>query len=182
LEQVRDLFCFASFTGQRWSDIASFKKEEIVDDSWIFKAEKTGKQTIVPFIGFIAPALTILKKYNFKLPEISNQKFNDYVKEAAEVAKLDRMVSVERMRGREKLIRTEPLHKHITMHTGRRTCVSLLLNVAKMPIPQVMDITQHTDFKTLRKYINEDPEALRTNLKETTSVVDLKMKVLKKAT
>lgn len=181
LEQVRDLFCFAAFTGQRWSDIANFKKEEIVDDSWIFKAQKTGKQTIVPFIGFIAPAKTILKKYNFKLPEISNQKFNDYVKEAAEEAELDRMVSVERMRGREKLIRTEPLHKHITMHTGRRTCVSLLLNVAKMPIPQVMDITQHTDFKTLRKYINEDPDALRKNLKETRSVVDFELKVVKKA-
>ncbi|WP_297085798.1 site-specific integrase [uncultured Draconibacterium sp.] len=181
LEQVRDLFCFAAFTGQRWGDIANFNKADIVGDSWIFKAEKTGKKTIVPFIGYIAPALQVLKKYNFKLPEISNQKFNDYVKEAAEEAELDRMVSTERMRGRDKLVRTEPLHKHITMHTGRRTCVSLLLNVAKMPIPQVMDITQHTDFKTLRKYINEDPDALRKNLENTFSVVDMKMRVLKKA-
>ena len=103
------------------------------------------------------------------------------MKEAAEEAELDRMVSTERMRGRDKLVRTEPLHKHITMHTGRRTCVSLLLNVAKMPIPQVMDITQHTDFKTLRKYINEDPDALRKNLENTFSVVDMKMRLVKKA-
>jgi integrase len=181
LEQVRDLFCFAAFTGQRWGDIANFRKDDIIGDTWVFKAEKTGKKTTVPFIGYIAPALNILKKYNFKLPEISNQKFNDYIKEAAEEAKLNRTVSIERMKGVEKIITEQPLHQFITMHTGRRTCVSLLLNVAKMPIPQVMDITQHTDFKTLRKYINEDPDALRKNLKETRSVIDFELKLIKKA-
>lgn len=181
LEKVRDLFCFAAFTGQRWGDIANFKKDGIENNTWTFVAEKTGKKTIVPLLGFIAPALTILKKYNFVLPEISNQKFNEYIKEAAEVAELNRPVSIERMQGRKKLIMENPLHQFITMHTARRTCVSLLLNVAKMPIPQVMDLTQHSDFKTLRKYINEDPDALRKNLQETRSVVDITMKIIKKA-
>jgi integrase len=181
LERVRDLFCFSAFTGQRWQDLALFKKEDIVGDSWIFRADKTGKKTIIPFIGYIAPALDILKKYKYKLPEISNQKANKYLKEAAAKAELDRIVSKERMRGRERLIGKEPLHKYLTMHDGRRTCVSLLLNVAKMPIPQVMDITRHSDFKTLRKYINEDPDALRKNLQETTSVVDIKLRLVKKA-
>ncbi len=179
LERVRDLFCFSAFTGQRWQDLADFKKEDIVGDSWIFHVDKTEKKTIVPFIGYIAPALDILKKYNYKLPEISNQKANKYLKAAAAAAELDRIVSKERMRGREKLLGTQPLHKYLTMHDGRRTCVSLLLNVAKMPIPQVMDITQHTDFKTLRKYINEDPDALRNNLKNTYSVVDMNMRLVK---
>lgn len=108
-------------------------------------------------------------------------KLNDYIKDAAEVAKLKRSVTIERMKGIEKVIIQQPLHQFITMHTGRRTCVSLLLNVAKMPISQIMDITQHTDYKTLRKYINEDPDALRNNLRETSSVVDIKMKIVKKA-
>ena len=181
LDHVRDLFCFATFTGQRWGDIAKFKKDDVASDTWTFIAEKTGKKTIVPFLGFIAPALTILKKYNYKLPEISNQKFNEYIKEAAEAVELNRSVSIERMQGRKKLILENPLHQFITMHTARRTCVSLSLNVAKMPIPQVMDITQHSDFKTLRKYINEDPDALRKNLKETRSVVDFELKVVKRA-
>lgn len=181
LEQVRDLFCFAAFTGQRWGDIIKFKKEDIMDDEWVFIAEKTGKETTVPFLGYITPALDILKKYNYKLPTISNQKFNDYIKDAAEMAELNRTVVIERKKGVDTIIIEQPLHEFITMHTARRTCVSLLLNVAKMPIPQVMDITQHTDFKTLRKYINEDKDALRNNLKETSSVVDIKLKVLKKA-
>ena len=181
LDQVRDLFCFAAFTGQRWGDIANFKKADINNNTWKFIAEKTGKKTIVPFIGYIAPAITILEKYNYVLPEISNQKFNEYIKEAAEAAELNRPVSIERMQGRNKLIIENPLHQFVTMHTARRTCVSLLLNVAKMPIPQVMDLTQHTDFKTLRKYINEDQDSLRKNLEETRSVIDVKLRVLKKA-
>jgi len=181
LEQVRDLFCFAAFTGQRWADIEAFNKEDIIGDSWVFEAQKTGKETTVPFLGYVAPALDILKKYNYELPDISNQKFNDYVKEAAEVAELDRPVKIERLKGVEKIIIEKPLHQFVSMHTGRRTCVSLLLNVAKMPIPQVMEITQHTDYDTLKKYINEDKNALRNNLKETRSVIDFEMKLVKQA-
>lgn len=182
LERVRDLFCFACFTGQRWDDIAHFDKNDLEGDSWVFIARKPPhKKVVVPFLGYISPALNILKKYNYELPEITNQKFDEYIKEAAEVAELNRLVSLKRERGIEELIDQKPLHKFISMHTGRRTCVSLLLNVAKMPIPQVMDITQHSDFETLRKYINEDPEALRKNLKETSSVVDLKLNVVKRA-
>jgi integrase len=33
LERVRDLFCFAVYTGQRWSEIEGFKKEQIQDES-----------------------------------------------------------------------------------------------------------------------------------------------------
>ncbi|MFC2118156.1 phage integrase SAM-like domain-containing protein [Bacteroidota bacterium] len=181
LEQVRDLFCFATFTGQRWSDIVKFNRNDFQGDTWTFISEKTGKKTTIPFLGYIAPALDILKKYEYKLPEISNQKFNDYIKEAGKTAELTRSVKIERLQGIDKVVIEKPLYEFITMHTGRRTCVSLLLNVEKMPIPQVMDITQHTDFKTLRKYINEDKDALRNNLRNTRNVNDYKMKVVKKA-
>lgn len=43
-----------------------------------------------------------------------------------------------------------------------------------------MDITQHTELKTFRKYKNEDPNALKSNLKNTRSV-DSELKVVKKA-
>jgi integrase len=173
LERVRDLFCFACFTGQRWDDVINFDKEDIKGDSWEFTARKPPKKkVIVPFLGYVSPALDILKKYNLEL-------FDEYIKEAAEVAELNRLVSLKRERGREEVIDTKPLHRFITMHTGRRTCVSLLLNVEKMPIPQVMDLTQHSDFKTLRKYINEDPDALRKNLGMTKSVIDFKLEVVK---
>src|SRR4030042_3750629 len=36
LERVRDLFCFACFTGQRWSDISAFSKDQLDGEIWRF--------------------------------------------------------------------------------------------------------------------------------------------------
>ena len=180
LEKARDLFCFGAFTGQRWSDVAGFKKEQLFGDTWIFQAYKTKKETVIPLVGFAAPAMDILKKYNFKLPEISNQKLNDNLKTAAEEAKLERVVKIQRMQGVKTINIEEPIHKVISTHMARRTAVSILLNIYKMPIPQVMDITGHSDFKTLKRYIDDDKDALRTNLAQTKSVNEI-MKLIKTA-
>ncbi|WP_158865981.1 tyrosine-type recombinase/integrase [Maribellus comscasis] len=180
LERVRDIFCFGAFTGQRWSDISAFKKEDLDSDTWIFKAYKTKKETIIPLVGYAAPALDILKKYDYKLPEISNQKFNDYIKLAAEKAELNRTVKITRYQGTQKIEIVKPLHKAISSHMARRTCVSILLNIYKMPVNQVMEITGHTDYKTLKRYIDEDKQALRQNLEQTKSINEV-LKVVKSA-
>jgi integrase len=180
LERARDLFCFQAFTGQRWGDISTFNKEDVHGDTWIFEAQKTGKETIIPFVGFAAPAMDILKKYNFELPVISNQKLNDYLKLAAAEADLNRMVEINRSQGVKKLSYTKPLHEVISSHMARRTAVSILLNVYRLPVNQVMEITGHSDFKTLRRYIDKDREALRTNLEQTRSVSEI-LKVMKSA-
>ncbi len=180
LQNARDLFCFAAFTGQRWSDVEEFNKEHIVGDEWQFFAQKTGKRTIVPFVGYIAPALEILKRHNFVLPKISNQKFNVAIKDAAEIAKLNRVVPILRTQGNKKIISEKPLHKHISAHTARRTCVSILLNYENMPISQVRDITNHENLRTLDKYINKDHESTKANLRNTRSVI-APMRVIKSA-
>jgi len=182
LERVRDMYCFAAFTAQRFSDVASFRKEDLHGDTWIFEAYKTKKETIIPLVGYAAPALDILKKYNFELPIISNQKFNDNLKLAAkeEKAELTRMVEINRYQGNKKQTYVKPLHEVISSHMARRTAVSILLNIYRVPVPQVMEITGHADFKTLKRYINKDSEALRTNLEQTRSVTEL-MKIVKTA-
>lgn len=173
LERARDLFCFQAFTGQRWGDIETFRKEDVHGDTWIFEAQKTGKETIIPFVGYSTPALDILKKYNYKLPVISNQKLNDYLKLAAAEAKLTRMVEINRFQGVKKLSYIKPLHEVISSHMARRTAVSILLNIYRLPVNQVMEITGHSDFKTLQRYIDKDREALRTNLEQTRSVTEI---------
>lgn len=180
LERARDLFCFQAFTGQRWGDISAFRKEDVHGDTWIFEAQKTGKETIIPFVGYSAPAMDILKKYNYELPVISNQKLNDYLKLAAAKAKLTRMVEINRSQGVKKLSYTKPLHEVISSHMARRTAVSILLNVYRLPVNQVMEITGHSDYKTLKRYIDKDRESLRTNLEQTRSVSEI-MTVVKSA-
>ena len=78
------------------SDIEGFRKEDVKDGFWIFESYKTKKVMKIPFKGFVAPALDILKKYDYELPSISAQKFNDYIKEVGELAGIDDPVTIKR--------------------------------------------------------------------------------------
>ncbi|MBK6396704.1 MAG: site-specific integrase [Bacteroidetes bacterium] len=59
LARVRDVFCFACLTGQRWSDIYKIDRDEIIDSTWSITQEKSKKKIRVPLLP---QALAILKK------------------------------------------------------------------------------------------------------------------------
>ncbi len=163
LEKVKDLFVFGCYTGQRWSDIENFKKEDIKNNAWEFEAHKTKKFTRVPFVGFCAPALTILKKYDYDLPKITNQKFNLYIKEVFRVVGFNRNVLIKRYSGKKLLKIDQPLHEYASAHMARRTAVTLLLE-SGMSMLMVMKLTNHTDTRTLLKYENAGQDALEQAL------------------
>ncbi len=170
LERVRDVFCFAVFVGQRWSDIERLRKEDISDNWWIFEAYKTKKETKVPFSGWSSPALRILEKYDFKLPIISQQKFNDYIKEVGKLAELNRQVVVKRKSGTRDIIIEKPLYEFMSSHMARRTCVTILLERG-VPPTTVQALTKHSDFNTLMRYVNTKEDALMKAFNET-SIID----------
>jgi len=172
LDRVRDLFCFGCYTGQRWGDISRFKKSDLDGDVWTFVTDKTKEEISIDLVGYAAPALDILKKYDYKLPSISLQKFNDYIKNAAAAAKIDTPTTLTRYVGSKEIKITNPKSEFIGSHCARRTCVSLLLNVYNMPITAVMEITGHSDLKTLQKYINPDRAARREKMANTTPVTE----------
>ena len=74
--------------------------------------------------------------------------------------------------GSQEIKITEPKHQLIGSHCARRTCISLLLNVYNMPITAVMEITGHSDLKTLQKYINPDRAARREQMTRTKPVTE----------
>jgi integrase len=150
-DRVRDLFCFACFTGQRFSDIMRFNKSDFKNNIWTFISAKTKKKVSVPFNGFISKGLEILEKYNYKLPVISNQKFNDYIKEVGKLAKIKEPVRIVRYNGKKEIIFEKPKHDFMSSHMGRRTMVTILLSKG-VPISLVQKITQHSDIRTLMKY------------------------------
>lgn len=172
LDRVRDLFCFGCYTGQRWGDISRFQKSDLEDDVWTFVTDKTKEEISVDLVGYAAPALDILRKYDYRLPTISLQKFNDNIKKAAEAAEINTPTTLTRYVGSQEIKITEPKHKLIGSHCARRTCVSLLLNVYNMPITAVMEITGHSDLKTLQKYINPDRAARREQMSRTKPVTE----------
>lgn len=179
-DRVRDLFCFEAFSGQRWSDMQQFNRNQLHNDIWRFTTNKTKKEIEIDMTGYAAPALDILKKYDYKLPQISNQKFNKYLKDAAEKAGIDTQTTIRRFVGSEEIIITKPKHRFLSSHTARRSAVSILLNDYNMNIIHVKEITGHNDLKTLQKYIKPDRQARRQAMIKTTPITEI-MKVAHKA-
>lgn len=177
--RVRDLFCFACFTLQRWSDIVRFEKSQLEGNVWTFDAFKTKKKTDIDLVGYFEPALDILKKYNYQLPKISLAKFNEYLKEAAKTAGITTEAKKVRFVGPREISIIGLKCEFLTSHDGRRTGISILLNEFNFPISNLMEITQHSDLKTLQVYINPDRQARKEAVSRTRRI-DETLTVVKK--
>ncbi|MBN1115795.1 MAG: site-specific integrase [Bacteroidales bacterium] len=155
LERVRDLFIVASWTGVRYSDLQQISPDKIQGDFIHLKQKKTGGKVVIPVYNVVKE---ILKKYNGKLPKtISNQKYNDYLKKAAEIAEINtvfiKTVSVNGLVVEKKY----PKYDLISSHTARR---SFCTNAYKDNIPtlSIMAISGHKTEKAFLKYIKVDGE------------------------
>ncbi len=114
LEKVRDLFVFQCFTGLAYVDLMAFSKEEIteVDGYKVIRSNRT--KTDQGFISVLLPeALAILEKYNYSLPRISNQKYNDYLKLVGLYATEEVIDEITK----EKKVKT--IRKKLTTHVAR---------------------------------------------------------------
>lgn len=160
LEQVRDLFVFGCLVGLRYSDYSDIKPEnikEIDGEKYIdIRAKKTGNRVVIPCNPIV---LDIFKKYSHmpnRLPKsLSNQKFNEYVKEACQAAGLNE-------KGRLESNRELELWEAVSSHTARRSFATNLYNEA-FPILDLMKITGHKTEKSFLNYIkiNENDAAKR---------------------
>lgn len=85
IASIRDLFVFQSMTGLSYADMASLSMDDIKDDVIIKRRKKTDVQFVIPVLPI---AKSILEKYDYKLPIISNQKYNQYLKVLGDVCKM----------------------------------------------------------------------------------------------
>ena len=122
LAKVRDIFCFGCFTGMRYSDIKSLAPENVQENQIRYRVVKTNQTNTIPLNSY---SQEIIERYkgdpDHLLPVPSEQKTNEYLKNAAELAKLTRKVQTTHYRGAEKIRTTLPLHKVITFHMSKKT-------------------------------------------------------------
>lgn len=86
LERTRDLFLVGCWTGLRFSDFTRIREENIKDDMITIQQQKTNEFVTIPLHPVF---LRIWEKYNGNLPgNISNQKFNDNLKDVCREAGL----------------------------------------------------------------------------------------------
>ncbi|MFV0162933.1 site-specific integrase [Empedobacter falsenii] len=142
LEQVRDLFLVACYTGQRFSDLNKINQSNIIDDEYIaIRQQKTNEQLTLPLLKVVK---TILVKYSYRLPKISNVKFNEYIKEVAQLCEtLNKQYNGGIKKSR---------YQMFSSHTARRTFVTL--NYGKEVDLDTLKLgTGHKQTKTLQTYI-----------------------------
>jgi integrase len=150
LDRVRDVFLIGCWTGLRFSDFTTLKKDDVHGDRIRVKTQKTGSKVTIPLHPTVK---LILEKYQYEIPPaISNQKFNDYIKEIAALAKLNEPFTRHITKGGKDAPITMPKWKACSSHTCRR---SFATNAYKQKINPVyiMSITGHKTEAEFMKYL-----------------------------
>jgi site-specific recombinase XerD len=161
MNEVRDVFIFCCYTGFAYSDIYQFEQNAITKgldgEYWLStNRQKTGTKESVPLLPI---PLEIIQKYqendycvkfNKLLPVNSNQRYNTYLKELADVC---------------------GINKHLTSHIARHTFATTITLANGVPIETVSSMLGHTNIHTTQIYakvveqkVSDDMKALRTKL------------------
>lgn len=153
---VRDSFIVACLTGLRFQDWQLQPENlQYVQDGDKNRAilkvitQKKHKTVLIPLHPM---ALSLLQKYEFKLPVISNQKSNEYLKEIARLADLNQNVQLQRSKAGKMITEKKLQYEEVKTHTARRTFVTIALFELNIPPPIVMKITGHSSERQLFEY------------------------------
>lgn len=130
LNKVRDCFVFQCYTGLAYSDMAQLTKDDITDDVIIKRRQKTDIQYVVPLLPV---AKNILEKYDYQLPIISNQKYNQWLKFLGEITGIGKS-----------------LHSHLARHSF--ACLLLNSGVDMKTISRTLG---HSSMKTTERVYAE---------------------------
>lgn len=165
LDRVRDVFCVGCLTGLRFSDLMDLKRDHI-QDGYIVKTIIKTKETLT--IPIVEMAKLILEKYDHPvrvLPQISNQKFNEYIKICAKEALINQPIVDISYKGNKKIEITKPKWELITAHTSRKTFVTLSF-FRGMNMNMIMDMSGHKQEKTVTRYLRIADEMKKTEMEK----------------
>ena len=165
LDHVRDIFIFCCFTGLSYIDVRNLTYENICKSFdgklWIMtKRQKTDNPVNVLLLDI---PKQIIDKYrdtlpgNVVLPVLSNQRMNSYLKELADICKIN---------------------KNLTFHMSRHTFATTITLSNGVPIETVSKMLGHSNLKTTQIYaritnekISHDMLALASKLQSIKEIV-----------
>ena len=155
LDRARDWFLLLAWTGCRFSDLSKIAKTDIKDGFITFRQQKTNHKVTIPLHPVV---VEILEKYHYDLPtKISNNTFNESLKNVCKVANLVNPETRTRTVGGRLTTETFEKWQLITSHTGRR---SFCTNMYKRGLPtlMIMSVSGHTTERAFLKYIKVTQE------------------------
>jgi site-specific recombinase XerD len=154
IHSVKELFLFCCYTGLAFKEMSLLKKSDIITEFdgnlWIVvKRSKTNRDYKVPLLP---RAQKVLQIYNddtsdLVFPKISNQKFNEYLKEIANIIGIS---------------------KNLTHHIARKTFASTVLLYNDVPMEIVSELLGHSKLSTTQEHY-----AKVVNSKLSQHIIDL---------
>lgn len=157
LLHARDWLLISCETGQRVSDFLRFTKEHIRhhDNKPLieFTQVKTGKIMTVPLSKKV---MEILKKRKGEFPkQMSDQKYNKYIKEVCQLAGLTQKIKGSRKNPETERKETGVFEKWqlVTSHIGRRSFATN--NYGHIPTSLLIGATGHSTEKMFLEYIGK---------------------------
>lgn len=157
LERVRDVLLFTCFSGLRHSDVLKLRKSDVQNGKLHIVTKKTSDSLTIELNNV---ALDILSKYenydpesSLALPVISNQKYNEFLKELATLAKIDQPISHSYFIGNKRHDDVKLKSELFSSHIGRRTFICLCISRG-VPIQVIMKWTGHSDYQSMKPYID----------------------------
>jgi integrase len=167
LAEVRDCYIFSCYTGYAYGDAEALSPDDIAigidGNKWIIRERK--KTDTTENIPLLPIPLEIIERYkshpyckthNKLLPMNSNQRYNAYMKEIADLC---------------------GIKKKLTTHTARHTFATTVLLTNDVPMETAMELLGHTDIRTtqiygkiVQKKISKDMNKLRMELSEREEV------------
>lgn len=167
IDNAKDWLIISCYTGQRVSDFMRFSDEQIrvENDKYLieFTQKKTGKNMTVPLHPKV---LEILRKRNGKFPyPISDQKYNDYIKDVCRLAKLTQKVKGSKMMETKpksgifrKCSGTFEKCELVSSHIGRRSFATNFYG--KIPTTYLIYVTGHATESMFLNYIGKSNKDL----------------------
>ena len=152
ISRVRDLFVFQCYTGMSYSDLIKFNWNEcFIDDGDYYIRDIRFKTGVEYFLMILPPAMDIIKKYNNKLPVISNQQYNLRLKVVGQMCGIE---------------------KSLTTHVARHTFATTITLSNGVPISIVSKMLGHTKIATTEQYA----KILNKNVKDQFLLLKEKIK------
>ena len=167
LAAVRDVFLFCCYTGFAYSDIYKFERNALSigmdGEYWLSTIrQKTGTRESVPLLPLPMEIINRYKehpectKHNKLLPVNSNQKYNAYLKEIADLC---------------------GINKNLTSHMARHTFATTVTLSNGVPLETVSRMLGHTKISTTQIYakvldnkVSSDMQQLKDKLFALNSV------------
>lgn len=155
LRKVRDLFIFGASTSLRFENFINVNKRDIYDGFInVIDVKDKSKTLSIPINHY---SKTILEKYDYVLPVISNQNFNKYIKELFKLIGYNEIIKKTMKYGNE-IVETESfLYERISSHTARRSFITIMKNNS-VPDKIIMSYTGHKSLEVFNNYYRPNQE------------------------